>query len=83
MMRMAGKYGGFARLFTSQLPLRGLYNKDGKGTHATKSAQFQQNLQAELRMLDQRARQVERGTDAHALQPEWCRQNEALCYLRV
>merc|ERR1712115_771818 len=39
--------------------------------------------QAELRMLDQRARQVERGTDADALQPEWCRQNEALCYLRV
>ena len=41
------------------------------------------NPQAELRMLDQRARQVERGTDADALQPEWCRQNEALCYLRV
>jgi len=39
--------------------------------------------QAELRMLDQRARQVERGTAADALQPEWCRQNEALCYLRV
>merc|ERR550532_1405366 len=39
--------------------------------------------QAELRMLDQRARQVERGTPADALQPEWCRQNEALCYLRV
>merc|ERR1712156_824917 len=39
--------------------------------------------QAELRMLDQRARQVERGTDADSLQPEWCRQNEALCYLRV
>ena len=34
-------------------------------------------------MLDQRARQVERGTAADALQPEWCRQNEALCYLRV
>merc|ERR1712228_955636 len=33
--------------------------------------------QVELRMLDQRARQVERGTAADALQPEWCRQNEA------
>jgi len=39
--------------------------------------------QAELRMLDQRERQVERGVMADALQPEWCRQNEALCYLKV
>ena len=34
-------------------------------------------------MLDQRERQVERGVMADALQPEWCRQNEALCYLKV
>jgi len=39
--------------------------------------------QAELRMLDHRARIVERGLPADALQPEWCRQNEALCYLKV
>lgn len=39
--------------------------------------------QAELRMLDQRARIVERGIGADALQPEWCRHNEAMCYLKV
>jgi len=39
--------------------------------------------QAELRMLDQRERLVERGLAADALQPEWCRHNEGLCYLRV
>jgi len=38
--------------------------------------------QAELRMLDQRQRLLERGVNSDALQPEWCRQNEALCYLR-
>jgi len=39
--------------------------------------------QAELRMLDQRERLVQRGVNSDALQPEWCRHNEALCYLRV
>ena len=29
-----------------------------------------------------RERMVERGIAADALQPEWCHQNEALCYMR-
>ncbi len=38
--------------------------------------------QAEYRMMNHRIRMVQRGIAADALQPEWCHQNEALCYLR-
>jgi len=37
---------------------------------------------AETRMIDHRQRLVQRDIDADALQPEWCHQNEALCYVR-
>ena len=33
-------------------------------------------------MIDHRQRLVQRDIDADALQPEWCHQNEALCYVR-
>ena len=38
--------------------------------------------QAESRMVHMRERMVERGIAADALQPEWCHQNEALCYVK-
>ena len=38
--------------------------------------------EAEYRMVHQRERMVWRGIAADALQPEWCHQNEGLCYLR-
>jgi len=38
--------------------------------------------QAEIRMINHRARLVQRGILADALQPEWCHQNEASCYLK-
>lgn len=39
--------------------------------------------QAEYRMIHQRERMYSRGIAADALQPEWCHQNEALCYWRT
>jgi len=33
-------------------------------------------------MVHMRERMVERGIAADALQPEWCHQNEALCYVK-
>ena len=33
-------------------------------------------------MVHQRERMVSRGVAADAIQPEWCHQNEGLCYLR-
>jgi len=39
--------------------------------------------QAEVRMVNHRERLVSRGIAADALQPEWCHQNDGLCYLRV
>ncbi|CAL4143420.1 unnamed protein product, partial [Meganyctiphanes norvegica] len=36
---------------------------------------------AELRMVHQRQRLVQRGIEADRLQPQWCHQNEGLCYL--
>jgi len=38
--------------------------------------------QAEIRMINHRNRLVERGIAADALQPEWCNQNEGLCYVK-
>jgi len=38
--------------------------------------------QAESRMVHMRERMVERGIAADALQPQWCHQNEALCYVK-
>ena len=38
--------------------------------------------QAESRMVHMRERMVERGIAADALQPEWCHQNETLCYVK-
>ena len=38
--------------------------------------------QAESRMVHMRERMVDRGIAADALQPEWCHQNEALCYVK-
>ena len=38
--------------------------------------------EAEYRMVHQRERMVSRGIAADAIQPEWCHQNEGLCYLR-
>jgi len=38
--------------------------------------------QAEIRMINHRNRLVERGIEADALQPEWCNQNEGLCYVK-
>lgn len=38
--------------------------------------------QAETRMIHHRQVLVSRGIEADALQPEWCHQNEALCYVR-
>ena len=38
--------------------------------------------QAEARMIHHRQVLVSRGIEADALQPEWCHQNEALCYVR-
>jgi len=38
---------------------------------------------AEVRMINQRERLVGRGIAADALQPEWCHQNDGLCYVRV
>ena len=38
--------------------------------------------QAEIRFMNNRNRLVERGIDADALQPEWCHQNEGLCYVK-
>jgi len=38
--------------------------------------------QAEIRFINHRNRLVERGVGADALQPEWCHQNEGLCYVR-
>ena len=38
--------------------------------------------QAEYRMVNHRRRMVARNIEADALQPEWCHQNEALCYVR-
>ena len=37
---------------------------------------------AETRMIHHRQRMVMRGVEADGLQPEWCHQNEALCYVR-
>lgn len=37
--------------------------------------------EAEPRMVQNRQRYVERGVFADRLQPEWCHQNENLCYL--
>jgi len=37
---------------------------------------------AETRMIHHRRRMVMRGIEADALQPEWCHQNEALCYVK-
>jgi len=39
--------------------------------------------QAEVRMVNHRERLVSRGIAADALQPEWCHQNDGLCYVRV
>jgi len=39
--------------------------------------------QAEIRMVSHRENLVRRGVQADALQPEWCNQNEGLCYVRV
>ena len=33
-------------------------------------------------MVHMRERMVDRGISADALQPEWCHQNEAMCYLK-
>ena len=33
-------------------------------------------------MVHHRERMVSRGVAADAIQPEWCHQNEGLCYLR-
>ena len=38
--------------------------------------------QAEMRMINHRQRMVERGVSADGLQPEWCLQNEASCYVK-
>jgi len=38
--------------------------------------------QAEIRFINHRNRLVERGVNADALQPEWCNQNEGLCYVK-
>lgn len=38
--------------------------------------------EAETRMVHHRRRLVARDIQADALQPEWCHQNEALCYVR-
>lgn len=38
--------------------------------------------QAEIRFINHRNRLVERGIEADALQPEWCNQNEGLCYTK-
>ena len=38
--------------------------------------------QAETRMIHHRQRLMERNIDADGLQPEWCHQNEALCYVK-
>jgi len=38
--------------------------------------------EAEYRMVHQRERMVSRGIAADAIQPEWCHQNEGLCYWR-
>lgn len=38
--------------------------------------------EAEYRMVHHRERMVSRGIAADAIQPEWCHQNEGLCYLR-
>lgn len=37
---------------------------------------------AEYRMVHNRERMASRGIAADAIQPEWCHQNEGLCYLR-
>ena len=34
---------------------------------------------AEVRMIHQRQRLIERGIMADAVQPEWCHQNEGFC----
>lgn len=39
--------------------------------------------QAEIRMVTHREDLVARGIQADALQPEWCNQNEGLCYLKI
>ncbi len=36
--------------------------------------------EAETRMIHHRNRIVERGLQADRIQPEWCHQNEKLCY---
>jgi len=38
--------------------------------------------EAETRMINHRQRMVERGVAADGLQPEWCLQNEASCYVK-
>lgn len=38
--------------------------------------------QAEIRMINHRNRMASRGINGDALQPEWCDQNEGLCYVR-
>jgi len=38
--------------------------------------------EAEYRMVHHRERLVARGIGADAIQPEWCHQNEGLCYVR-
>jgi len=39
--------------------------------------------QAEIRMTSHRENLLDRGITADGLQPEWCNQNEGLCYVRV
>jgi len=39
--------------------------------------------QAEVRMINHRERMASRGIFGDALQPEWCHQNDGLCYLRI
>jgi len=38
--------------------------------------------QAEIRMINHRNRMAARGIEGDALQPEWCDQNEGLCYTK-
>ena len=40
----------------------------------------QEWYQAQTRLLHHRARMVQRGVRADAVQPEWCEQNERQCY---
>ncbi|MPC14659.1 Chitooligosaccharidolytic beta-N-acetylglucosaminidase [Portunus trituberculatus] len=68
--------GGEAALWTEQLWPRGAAIAERLWTNPVTNWKA-----AEIRFINHRQRMVQRGVQAERIQPQWCHQNEGLCYL--